>query len=405
MNIVGYTRAEMGIGESSRLAAQAADAAGVPFSMHDFNVGNRSRLRDIRWASRMADENRHWINVFHINADQMPIAAKRLGAGFFAGHYNIAFWHWELPEFPDCWVPSFKCVDEVWAPANFVVETLRRKSPVPVLRMPHGIYVPADPTAPRASMGLPESPFLFLAMYDTHSFQARKNPQAAIEAFFRAFPRPRNAAMVVKINNPASHPDQVERLRAQLQGRPGIILLDKNPHPPGSLQPGGGLRLFRVAASFRGVRTGAGRINVPRQAGHRDRLVWQSGLHESAERLLRQLSPGPRGQRRLWGCGRGPDLGRPGHRPCGVVHETIGREPLAEPRIGCRGRETIRSEFSPEAVGRMCRQRLEAVFRQHGKTRQLPAGSGETPAAPPMQRPATGWIASERQLYGHNLAP
>ena len=39
---------------------------------------------------------------------------------------------------------------------------------------------------------------VFLLMYDMRSFQARKNPEAAIDSFAKAFPSARDAALVIK---------------------------------------------------------------------------------------------------------------------------------------------------------------------------------------------------------------
>src|SRR5262249_36149865 len=110
INIVGYVRSEHGIGESARLWCRAASAVGLPFSVHDFNTNNNSRTTDDTWDHKLADHNEHWINVIHVNADQMPAVRTTLGDGFLRGHYNVGFWHWELPEFPDEWLGAFDLV-------------------------------------------------------------------------------------------------------------------------------------------------------------------------------------------------------------------------------------------------------------------------------------------------------
>src|SRR5262249_47106034 len=74
INIVGYVRSEHGIGESARLCARAADAVGLPFSLYDYNAGNNSRVADATWEERIRDDHVHEVNLFHINADQMPLA-------------------------------------------------------------------------------------------------------------------------------------------------------------------------------------------------------------------------------------------------------------------------------------------------------------------------------------------
>jgi len=226
-NLVGYLRSEMGIGESARLCAAAADAAGIAYSLVDFNVGCSSRDRDTRLAHRITDENPYPVNLFHINADQMPLACQCLGARFFRDRYNIGFWHWELPEFPDDWLPGFNVLQEVWVPSRFVQDAVTPKSPVPVVRIPHAVAFTVPDGLRRADLGLADGKFLFLTMYDMHSFQSRKNPQAAVEAFRRAFPDARDVGLVIKTMNTATYPDEWATLEFRLRAIPGVVIINR----------------------------------------------------------------------------------------------------------------------------------------------------------------------------------
>src|SRR5262249_42286237 len=140
LNIAGYIRSEMGIGESARCAAKAARAAGIPFVLHDFHGGNHARASDHSWDSYIGARPLPGVNLCHINADQMPRAYAELGRDFFAARYTIGYWAWELPEYPDEWASNFALVDEVWVPSRFVQDAVAQKSPVPVLCMPHAIH-------------------------------------------------------------------------------------------------------------------------------------------------------------------------------------------------------------------------------------------------------------------------
>jgi glycosyltransferase involved in cell wall biosynthesis len=227
INIVGYLRSEHGIGESARICAQAAEAAGLPFALYDFNVGNAARISDLRWADRIGERNPYPVNLFHVNADQMTLARGTLKEAFFSDRYNIGFWHWELPDFPDRFQSGFAFVDEVWVPSFFVMNAVSAKSPVPVVRIPHAIEFDVPDGAARAAFGLPEDRFLFLTMYDMHSAQGRKNPHAVIDAFRRAFPDPAIVALVVKVQNTKSNPEDFAELKRELAGLPDIFLIDR----------------------------------------------------------------------------------------------------------------------------------------------------------------------------------
>ncbi len=228
VNLVGYFRQDLGIGESVRLGTLAADAAGIDARLVDFSEGCTSRSGNTRFATRLGATNPFLTNLVHVNADQLPLAYHTLGADFFDGRHTVGIWHWELPEFPEEWVGSFELVDELWAPSRFVQAALSEKSPVPVVHMPHAIEPRRPAAVDRREFDLPDDRFLFLTMYDMHSFQARKNPEAVIEAFVEAFPDAERAGvgLVVKVMNAESTPADAARLRTRAAALPGIRLVE-----------------------------------------------------------------------------------------------------------------------------------------------------------------------------------
>ena len=224
VNLVGYARAEMGLGQATRGTAAALEAARIPFSIIDYQYGNPSRMNDNSWAAWETDHAIYDVNVVYVNADLVPEAYPRLPNDVFDGRYTIGAWTWELPDFPDEWMPSFALVDEVWVPSTFVQQAVAMKSPVPVVRMPHAVEAPAGPFMSRAELGLPADPYLFLMMYDVFSVRQRKNPEGAIEAFCGAFaPDDQSVGLVIKLNNAdrsRAQPDQdADRRTAEYPSR------------------------------------------------------------------------------------------------------------------------------------------------------------------------------------------
>src|SRR5690606_3930186 len=141
------------------------------------------------------------INIFHINAEQMMEIYATYGNSIFDNRYNIGYWHWELPDFPDRWIENFNFVNEVWVPSTFVAEAISLKSPVPVVKIPHSIIVNIEQQRDREYYALPNDAFIFLTMYDINSYSERKNPQASIKAFQRAFKNnDLSVGLVVKVN-------------------------------------------------------------------------------------------------------------------------------------------------------------------------------------------------------------
>jgi GT2 family glycosyltransferase len=226
LNLIGYIRAEMGVAEGTRSLARAMDAVDFPFVVINYEHGNPSRMGDDSWSHRIVDKPLYPVNVLHVNADVTAEAVKNLGASVFKGCYNIGYWAWELPEFPDYWLSSFEHLDEVWTPSEFVRQAVQAKSPVPVIRIPHSVEKGPGPYLRRPYFDLPEKRHLFLTMYDTHSILERKNPGGAIAAFRHAFPATDSSVgLVLKVNN--ATPDDRKELQHALGDAKNIFIIEK----------------------------------------------------------------------------------------------------------------------------------------------------------------------------------
>jgi glycosyltransferase involved in cell wall biosynthesis len=220
VNLIGYLRAELGIAEVARGYARALQGEGLGLRYVDTTemcgspAGDTSL--DLSGGGDPASSP-FSINVIHVNADQLPYVAERIGRDFFSGRYNIGVFFWETPIFPEEWHDRFELVDEIWVTSGFMADSIGRVSPVPVIRMPLVLDVP--PIAPdRARFGLSSDEFLFLFYFDFHSIPVRKNPQGTIEAFRRAFRPDEPVRLVLKSINGRSRPEELERLKRQARG-------------------------------------------------------------------------------------------------------------------------------------------------------------------------------------------
>lgn len=358
LNIVGYVSSEHGIGESARLCAQAAEVESIPFALVDYQVNNPNRQRDQRWCARLDPTHPHEVNLLHINADQMPAARGVLSAALRAANYNIGYWHWELPELPVAWRDAFTGLDEVWVPTTFVQQAVEPLAPVPVVRIPHGIRVPVRPTAARAAFGLPERGLLVLTSYDLRSVVARKNPEAVLAAFRRAFGTQSGPALlVVKVNNPEADPAHLAALRQQLAEFPGAVLLDRILSRQEvydlqavcdlyiSLHRAEGFGLGLAECMYLGkpvIGTG--------WSGNSDFMTARNScpVGYSLVTLDRDHGPYPAGQ--VWAE---PDI----DHAAWYLRRLVEDRALAQ-RLGDAGQQTIRTDYSPERVGQLYRARL-----------------------------------------------
>ncbi|MFC5401648.1 glycosyltransferase family 4 protein [Cohnella soli] len=360
VNLIGYARYEMGIGESCRLAARALEACDIPFAILNFAGGNMSRSEDRSWAHRETNKPEYAVNLFHINADQMPVAYAELGEQWFAGRVNIGYWHWELPEFPALYAEGFRHLNEVWVPTEFIRRSVADKSPVPVATIPHGVREPEPVLAERARFGLPERKFLFLCMYDTYSYSARKNPQAVLAAYRAAVVRygiP--AGLVIKMNNPQRA--EIDNLKREAAGLPHVRIIDRVMSRDDVQQ------LMRCCDCYVSLHRSEG-FGLPlaeamimgkpvigtNWSGNTD-FMTPDNSGAVRHRLVRVGQDfGPYKAHQLWAE---PDIEHAAHLMKRVVYDDEWRTAIAR-----RGRETIRESFSPEASGRAMRERLEKLW-------------------------------------------
>lgn len=225
INLSGYFRADLGIGESVRCMARAADAAHVPTALIDLLLPCKNSLGDDTFTSRLQTSNPHSVNVIHVDPPGMRDIDHHHGDSFRAGKYNIGYWAWELPEFPDSWIPFSNYCHEVWAPSRFSAEAIIEKVPVPVLVMPHAIAFERPAGNFREKFGLPRDRYLFLFIYDLNSYSERKNPAAVIEAFRRSGLAGAGAALVIKLHNVTGNAADFEKLRTTAASLPGTVLI------------------------------------------------------------------------------------------------------------------------------------------------------------------------------------
>jgi SAM-dependent methyltransferase len=203
VNVAGYIASEKAVGEVARSTLRCAQAVNIPCVLNGF-TDPESANQEMRSELLTAD-NPYSINLVHINAVEMPDFVRQKGEGYFRGHYNIGYWCWELSEFPREWAESFRYFDEIWVLSNFNLDAISRVSPVPVVRIPPSLNENLAVGAwGRSRFDLPEGQFIFLYMFDFHSGMERKNPLGLIEAFKRAFPRQKDALLVLKCSRPSS---------------------------------------------------------------------------------------------------------------------------------------------------------------------------------------------------------
>ena len=189
-NLIGYAFGEFGMGEHVRMVAKSLNTTDFPFCIIDQDVGLHGS-GDASASHWVKEKPQYDINIFHVNADVFPPLYFKFGESFFDDRYNIGYWAWELSECPPEFDLALNMVDEVWSISEFVTESFKTRSPVPVVTMPLAVTVPElDPTRyTKSYYGLQKDKFTFYFTFDAASYLDRKNPIAVVRAFKLAFPK------------------------------------------------------------------------------------------------------------------------------------------------------------------------------------------------------------------------
>ncbi|MFA5058939.1 MAG: glycosyltransferase family 4 protein, partial [Opitutaceae bacterium] len=318
-----------------------------------------NQAADDSFAGRLQPDNPHPVNVFHLDALQSEEIDHHHGPRFRSGKYNIAYWAWELPEFPDGWVSAHRFFDEIWCPSEFTRTAIAAKVPKPVLAMPHAIDFPVPRGNFRAKFGLPERTFLFLFVYDLNSTQARKNPGAVIAAFRKAFAGAGHVGLVIKTHNPDRHAAAFAELRAELStlpntrlisdtlSRTAIIELQQACDCFVSLHRAEGFGLNLAEAMFLGKP-----VIATDWSGTAEFVNAANGFPVNYRLVTLDRDQGPYARGQVWAEA---DVEQAAHWMRRVVED----DPLRE-RLGTQAAADIRRHFSPAVIGRRYRQRLDA---------------------------------------------
>ena len=228
VNLIGDIRAETGLGQSMRIMAGMLERAGIPFLVRQMDAPDNIEHQERKWDNKIASESRYGINLIHINNNIWKKSYNRILAGELGGRYNIAFWLWELEEFPDEWVSCIDTVDEIWTPSEFISRGIRKKTKKNVITMPYGVVLDKSNLLKRKYFHLPEDKFLFLVMYDFLSISERKNPYGVIKAYMRAFKKTdKGMGLVVKVNH-LKNRTELDKLKEKLSGYPDIYFITDN---------------------------------------------------------------------------------------------------------------------------------------------------------------------------------
>lgn len=202
VNLCGFIRGDFGLSEATRILARTFDAGQLPFTIVNYQPARVDHYTSHEWDQKITNRFEYNTNVILMNSNWMPYFFQTISSDALKGRYNIGFWYWELPEYPDKWVKFYDYFDEIWTASEFSVKAFQAKTSKPVRCVPCCVTVPYNEQYDRKYFHLPEDKFLFMMMYDVRSVQKRKNPMAVIRAFVEAFGDRTDVGLVIKVSTP-----------------------------------------------------------------------------------------------------------------------------------------------------------------------------------------------------------
>lgn len=358
VNIIGHVSGEFGLGGGVRGTIKAIEAANIPFTIRDLKEDSQRNLDSTY--TNFSSKSSYPINIVHTNPHESLL--NSIDTEFFKDRYNIGFWIWELPVFPDIWMGAFNRFDEVWTYSNYTAETISDVSPLPVVKLPPSIYLPPN-TLDREALGLPKDKFIFLFMFDMGSGFERKNPFATIEAFKKAFGKSNeDVLLIIKFRPHPAYQNQYQELKSMTEEWPSIQFIEghlskeevhglvDNCNCYISLHRAEGFGLTMAEAMYYGkpvIATAYSSNTDFMNVGNSFLVKYDLVATTEAYGLY------PKGS--IWAE---PDIDHASY-----LMQYVFQNYSEAQKVGMRGAKEIRSLFHPDVIGKKIRHRLEYIGR------------------------------------------
>ena len=226
--VAGLFQTGNGLGEGARSTWRALKAAGFdPIAVGlSSSFGIADMESDIPLMPMPASQE--GTLIIQLNSPELPAALTALDLKKGRKWYVIAFWAWELPQFPKGWEKNLDLVSEVWTPSSFTTAALKQYANMPAVETVGHVVVPPDGVRPdRAGFGIAENAHVYLVMADSFSSFDRKNPFGAISAFKQAFDVDPSRQLIVKTRNIDRYPAAKADLISAIGAAPNIRLIDE----------------------------------------------------------------------------------------------------------------------------------------------------------------------------------
>jgi len=214
LQMIGPFCKASGLGQATRLSADALAAVGQTVNAVDFGLDNPAP-EGFSSEVALSTYKRAHVNLIHLNAESIP-PAFAYQPDVFSGAYNIGYFFWELDSPAACHHLGLELLDEIWVSTEYGVEVYQPAVDVPVTNV--GMCFEDLPEIDRAEarafvterFDFEDNLFVFFVAFDSFSFVQRKNPVGTLKAFVEAFEDEEDVRLVIKTQNRRKVADPVQ---------------------------------------------------------------------------------------------------------------------------------------------------------------------------------------------------
>lgn len=208
IDIVGYVKGVLGIGEQVRSLIRIALLAGYNVNLFDLATFNQH----LNFPNSNGEFDHLITNTFKGQVRIYSAPLDNIAACFFIGDkkvfldFNKNIFHiaWEFDKLPKMLIPFLNFSDEVWTISDFLTLgfTNNASAPnLPIKTFPNSLNLPRfNETKTKKDFNLPEK-FIYYCTFDANSSYIRKNLFGTIDAFLKAFQNSAECILLIRISN------------------------------------------------------------------------------------------------------------------------------------------------------------------------------------------------------------
>jgi glycosyltransferase involved in cell wall biosynthesis len=202
LNIFGYFKSPIGLGQMSRGVAAAHVHNGHPFRplvLTNITMSADLRLEDLHPNYAFHYPRNIVVTYPHINYDLTDIFPHR----FFRMRETIGYVAWEQRDLHPEWCKRLDPYDRLFAVSQFTADSVTHATGriCQVLPCVVEMDIPRAKAFTRRNFDLPEDVFIVGFLFDASSSVERKNPLGAAHALVRAFRGRKGVQVVIKVSN------------------------------------------------------------------------------------------------------------------------------------------------------------------------------------------------------------